>query len=54
MTKAINWLIGAVTIITFPFTLVALALYIVFIKIPMFFGELITECFQKAIRQWKK
>jgi hypothetical protein len=42
-----KWLLGIVTIVLFPFTLVILTLYAVFIRIPHWLGGMMLEWFDE-------
>jgi hypothetical protein len=43
----LQWFIGSVTILLFPFTLVLMTLYAVFIRIPHWLGVLMCEWFKE-------
>lgn len=49
-----KWLLGIVTILIFPFTLVILTLYALFIRIPHWLGELMLEWFDEIRKRYKE
>jgi hypothetical protein len=48
-----KWLLGIITILLFPFTLVILTLYAVFVRIPYWLGGMMMEWFDELKRKLK-
>ena len=46
-----KWLLGIITILLFPFTLVILTLYAVFVRIPYWLGGMMMEWFDELKRK---
>jgi hypothetical protein len=49
-----KWLLGIATIVLFPFTLVILTLYAVFIRIPHWLGGMMLEWFDELKKKLNK
>jgi hypothetical protein len=43
MNTFTKWLLGIVTIVLFPFTLIILSLYAIFVRVPIWLGDCMIE-----------
>ena len=54
MSTFARWIVGLLTIVFFPFTIVILTFYALFYKIPVFVGWFVEEMINEVKSKWSQ